>query len=532
MKTAPGFPDAYQQFVEGGWLSLSGSAEFGGQGLPFILGLAVQEMIDSANMSFGLCPILTSGAIDAIEVHAADDLKEKYLPKMISGEWTGTMNLTEPQAGSDVGALTNKAEPVGDGTYRIKGQKIFITFGDHDMAENTIHLVLARLPDAPIGTRGISLFLVPKYFVNDDGSLGERNDAKCVSLEHKLGIHASPTCVMAYGDDSDGAIGWLVGAENRGMAAMFTMMNSARLNVGLQGVAIAERAFQQALTFSQERRQGKPVGKQHDQKDMVPIIEHADVRRNLMTMKAYTEAARAICYLNAINIDRARALDGDAAADAQLMVDFLTPISKAWSTDIGVEMASIGVQIHGGMGFIEETGAAQHLRDSRIAPIYEGTNGIQAMDLVSRKLPLKDGELVKDVLDRINDLGADLQSSDDDALVAIGTGLATVLPAARQATEFLSERLRQNPQDALGGATPYCRLMGVLLGGYLLAVQAKAAQDRQAAGDDDPFLKAKIETAAFFAENLLPEILGLKGAVTAGADRLFALDADALGSAA
>lgn len=529
--TASGFKEAYQSYVESGWLSVAGSPEFGGQGMPGSLAFAVNEMVFSANMSFGLCPMLSNGAVEAIEAHGSDHLKETYLPKMISGEWTGTMNLTEPQAGSDVGALKSKAvpNPNGDGTYLIKGQKIFITFGDHDMAENIIHLVLARLPDAPAGTKGISLFLVPKFLLNDDGTPGERNDAYAIALEHKLGIHASPTCVMAYGEDSDGAIGYLIGEENRGMAAMFTMMNNARLNVGIQGVAIAEAAYQHALAFSQDRKQGRAPGTAATESDA--IIVHPDVRRNLMLMKSLAEASRAICMLNAGELDRARALDDkDAAALAKARADFLTPISKGWSTDIGVEVASIGVQIHGGMGFIEETGAAQYLRDARILPIYEGTNGIQFIDLVMRKLPMADGGIADGFFGEIAEVADALANHADQRLAETAPNLTAALAAAREATAHIQERAKQNPDEVLAGATAYGTLMGQLFGGWLLAKKALIADAEGADQHGDAFVAARIETALFFAGQILPQVSAGAAAVKGATGGLFALDAIALGA--
>src|SRR5688572_12075870 len=389
--TPPGWKEAYAQYVAGGWNGLGAPAHWGGQELPQVVATAAAEIWDSANLAFGLCPLLTHGAIDALEAQGSEALKRTYLPKMVTGEWTGTMNLTEPHAGSDLGALKTRAERQLDGTYRIFGTKIFITYGDHEMTDNIIHLVLARLPDAPPGTRGISLFLVPKYLVNPDGSLGARNDVVCAGVEHKLGIHASPTCVMKYGE-KDGAVGYLVGEENRGLNVMFIMMNAARLAVGVQGVALAERATQRAIAYAQERKQGR--GPTARGGDMAPIIEHPDIRRNLMTMKALTQAARAICLVTARETDISRrAKDAAERAAAANRVALLTPVAKAFSTDIGCEVASIGVQVHGGMGFIEETGAAQTYRDARILPIYEGTNGIQALDLVTRKLPLEGGKV-------------------------------------------------------------------------------------------------------------------------------------------
>ncbi len=521
VKTAAGFVEAYHAFVEQGWPSVAGDPNYGGQGLPQALAMAVLEMLDSASMSFSLCPMLTNGAVEALEAHGSDAIKQKYLPKLVSGEWTGTMNLTEPHAGSDVGALRSKAVPQGDGTYRVTGTKIFITYGDHDMAENVLHLVLARLPDAPAGTRGISLFLVPKFLVNDDGSLGERNDAKAVGVERKLGINASPTCVMAYGDGGEGAIGWLIGEENRGLNAMFTMMNNARLSVGMQGVGVAESAFQKALDYAQERRQGRSLREQNDE-DMVPIIAHADVRRMLLMMKSITEAARALCYLNAIEIDRAGALeDEDARMLSRARADLYTPISKAWSTDMGVEIASIGVQVHGGMGFIEETGAAQFMRDARIAPIYEGTNGIQAIDLVTRKLPMKNGEIVEGVFAEIDDTIKALAQTNDSRLDMLGNDLKAALTHGREATDYMLTRMAQSRDDVFAGATAYTRMMGILLGGWLMGKKALAAH---VAKDLDPaFVKARIETALFFAEQVLPDVASCAEAAQSGAARIYAL---------
>ncbi len=524
--TPPGYADAYTQWVEGGWGSIAANPEYGGQGLPLALSAALQEMWNAACLSFGLCPILSQGVIEALTAHGTDDQRAKYLPKLVSGEWTGTMNLTEPQAGSDLNALKAKAVPQDDGTYRITGTKIYITYGDHDLTENIIHLVLARLPDAPAGTRGISLFLVPKFFVNDDGSLGERNDAKCIGLEEKLGIHGSPTCVMSYGEEG-GAVGYLIGQENKGLACMFTMMNNARLLVGVQGVAIAERAYQQALAYAMDRKQGRPAGMEIPAGEMGPIIGHPDVRRMLMTMKSLTEAARAVCYANAVAIDQADEGSDDAAkAAGQARADLLTPIAKAWSTDIGVEVASIGVQIHGGMGFIEETGAAQHYRDARITPIYEGTNGIQAIDLVSRKLPLGDGAVVKAYLAEIRETAETAAAHNDADLNIAGHALADALDALEEATDWMLDTGKSNVQDCLAGATPYARLFGNVAGGHYLTKGALAAVE----SPDDSYLASKKATARFFAENTLPSCTGLLTPATAGATSLFALDEQQLGA--
>lgn len=505
-----GFADAYRKWVEGGWGSLAASPDFGGQGLPVALSVAMQEMWNAACMSFGLCPILSQGSIEALTAHGTDEQKQLYLAKLISGEWTGTMNLTEPQAGSDLNALKAKAIPQGDGTYRISGTKIFITYGDHDMTDNIVHLVLARLPDAPAGTRGISLFLVPKFLVNADGSLGARNDAYCIGLEEKLGIHGSPTCVMSYGENG-GAVGTLIGEENRGLACMFTMMNNARLLVGTQGVAIAEAAYQHALAYAKERKQGRPLGSDLAAGEMAPIIEHPDIRRMLLTMKAMTEASRAICYATAVAIDGAHA--GDKREEAQARADLLTPIAKSFSTDAGVETASIGVQIHGGMGFIEETGAAQFLRDARILPIYEGTNGIQAIDLVTRKLPLGNGDVARAFIEEMRDTAKEARSSNDKLMTGIGAALDDALDTLDKATDYMLANLKSSPNDCLAGATPYLRLFGTAAGGHYLT---RAAMGNGAA--------ARREIAQFYAANILPAVHGLLAPATAGAESLFACD--------
>jgi len=526
-----GFKEAYLGFVAAGWNGITGSVDFGGQGLPHAVGLAVQEMWQASNMAFGLCPLLSQGAIEALTAHGTPDQKRLYLPKLVSGEWTGTMNLTEPQAGSDVGALKTKAVKQADGTYKITGTKIFITWGEHDAAENIIHLVLARLPDAPPGTRGISLFLVPKFLLKDDGTPGVRNDLRCVGLEHKLGIHGSPTCVMSFGDNG-GATGFLIGNENKGMSAMFTMMNAARLNVGVQGVAIAERSFQQALAFARERKQGKPFGLQHETLEMSPIIFHADVRRMLLTQKAIAEAGRAICLANAVAIDEARHGETPAVrAAANARQELLTPLSKAWCTDMGVEAASLGVQVHGGMGFIEETGAAQHYRDARIAPIYEGTNGIQAIDLLGRKLSLEGGETIRRFLGEIAQTATITEVAPSHALQSIGRELARAHRATESATAWLQERMRTSPNEALPGAGPYLRMLGTLAAAHFLARGALTASDSLAAGDTDKaFLSARIATTQFFTEQLLPQAEGLLGPITRGAAGPFALSGDEIGA--
>jgi acyl-CoA dehydrogenase len=512
----PGWKDLYQNWIAGGWNSLTGSEDYGGQGLPTLLSVAALEMWNSGSLAFGIGPTLTMGAVEALEKHATDDLKAKYLEKLITGEWMGTMNLTEPQAGSDLNALKARAEPVGDGTYRIFGQKIFITYGEHDFTDNIIHLVLARLPDAPAGTRGISLFLVPKFFVGDDGALGARNDAFCSGLEHKLGIHASPTCTMIYGDgkfgDSPGAIGWLVGEENRGLACMFTMMNNARLAVGMQGVAIAETAYQKALAYARDRTQGRAPG--HKGEGMSPIIDHPDVARMLMTMKALTQGARAISYCCAEALDMARVSEGEEATAWSERAGLITPIAKAFSTDIGMEVASLGVQVHGGMGFIEETGAARLLRDARIAPIYEGTNGIQAIDLVMRKLPLSGGAAVNKL---IADFKADAEAAracNAPSLAGVADHLDRAIVDLETATGYLQSAIADGRQtDALTGATPYLRLFGLTATTAMLARGALADMDApQAAG--------RAALARFAAIHLAPETAGLAVTVTTGADSL------------
>jgi butyryl-CoA dehydrogenase len=508
--TAPGWKDAYKAWTQAGWNALPGPVEYGGQGLPTLLNSACVEMWNAASMAFGIGPVLTMGAIEALVQHGSDDLKSRYLEKLVSGEWTATMNLTEPQAGSDLAVLRSRAEPAGDGTYRITGQKIFITYGEHDLTDNIIHLVLARLPDAPAGTRGISLFLVPKFLPD-----GSRNDVRCHSIEHKLGIHASPTCTMIFGDNG-GAVGWLVGEENRGLNCMFTMMNNARLAVGLQGVAIAERAYQQALGYANERKQGRAIGAVEG---MSPIAVHPDVQRNLLTMKALTAAARAICYMTAEAIDRAH-LEEDPARrkKAHERASLLTPVAKAFSTDIGMEVASIGVQVHGGMGFIEETGAAQHYRDARIAPIYEGTNGIQAIDLVVRKLPLSGGETVRAQIAAMRATVARLMKEGTPAFGATAARLRDTIESLDRATSHLLQSLSSNAQgEALAGATPYLRLFALAQGGTALAEMALAANALMAGGDGDPAHAGRIALCRFFAENIAVGAGGLENTVLNGA---------------
>jgi len=441
--TAPGWPDAYKRWTEAGWNAVSGPEAFGGQGLPLAVNAACTEIWSASNIAFGLCPLLTLSAIEALDAHGSEELKRLYLAKLVSGEWTGTMQLTEPQAGSDVGALRSRAERMADGTYRLKGTKIFITYGEHDMTDNIVHFVLARLPDAPAGTRGISLFLVPKFLVNADGSLGSRNDIYASGVEHKLGMHASPTCTMTMGDHG-GAIGYLIGEENQGMRCMFTMMNQARLGVGLEGVGIADRAYQQALAYAQERRQGRAVDHAGDGSD--PIIVHPDIKRTLLQMRAMTAAARSICYATAVALDVSfRASDAKVRAEAAARGALLTPIAKAFSTDIGNEVAYLGVQVHGGMGFIEETGAAQHSRDARITSIYEGTNGIQSIDLVTRKLAAQGGASVWALLDELSAIVKQVEASNDPAFGTTGVKLREALGALERSSRWLLERVTSAP---------------------------------------------------------------------------------------
>ncbi|WP_347265269.1 acyl-CoA dehydrogenase [Nitrobacter sp.] len=516
--TAPGWADAYRRWTAAGWNAVSGPEDFGGQGLPLAINAACTEIWSAANTAFGLCPLLTLSAIEALAAHGSGALKAIYLEKLVSGEWTGTMQLTEPQAGSDVGALRSRAERASDGSYRIFGTKIFITYGDHDMTDNIVHFVLARLPDAPDGTRGISLFLIPKFLVGADGSLGARNDIHASSIEHKLGIHGSPTCTMTMGDGG-GAIGYLIGEENRGMRCMFTMMNQARLCVGLEGVGIAERACQQALAYARERRQGRAAGTSDG---MSPIIAHPDVKRMLMQMRALTAAARAICYATAVSLDMAaRAADPDVRTAAAARGALLTPIAKAFSTDIGNEVASLGIQVHGGMGFIEETGAAQHYRDARITSIYEGTNGIQAIDLVTRKLAADDGAAISALLAELSDTVKRVEASNDPAFGTTGERLRDALGSLERAGKWLLERLASSPNDALAGATPYLRLFGSALGGCKLAEEALAAGESGAQLGDP---RRHVTLARFFAETIAVQAPALERTVIDGADAVNCAD--------
>ena len=511
VKVPESFKEAYAKYVESGWSTLAAPTDYGGQGLPLALSNAVTEMMNS-NIGFQLCPMLSNGGMEALAAHASDEQKDTYLSKIVSGEWSATMNLTEPHAGSDVGNIRAQATPRDDGSYLIRGTKIYITYGDHDMSDNIVHLVLARTPGAPEGTKGISLFLVPKFLVNDDGSLGARNDVACIGLEEKLGIHASPTCVMAFGEN-DGAVGWLVGAENRGMACMFTMMNNARLHVGLQGVGVAERATQHALAYALERKQGRAPGAGKDDNEAVAIINHPDVRRMLISMRTMTEAARGICYENAVMADLAHTSGDDAA---QAKYDLLTPISKAFSTDIANEVAALGVQVHGGMGFIEETGAAQHVRDARILTIYEGTNGIQAIDLVGRKLPLGNGGVVRAYIGEMRETAEMCRQSNHPVLTQVAGELGDAIDALETATDWLLDRLKSSPKDTLAGATPYLRLFGLAAGGHYLAKGALAATQEETL--DPAFVNRKLSSIRFFGSNMLTACGGLAASVMAGND--------------
>ncbi len=523
--TAPeGFAEAYRQFTAAGWNGLAASPDYGGQGLPHCIALPLQEMWNSANMAFCLCPMLTTGVQEALTHHGSQALLDTYMPKLVSGEWTGTMNLTEPQAGSDLSAVRTRAVPDGR-HYRIRGTKIFITWGEHDMAENIVHLVLARLPDAPEGVKGISMFVVPKYLVNADGSRGARNDIRCVSIEHKLGIHGSPTCVLAYGD-RDGAIGDLVGEPNRGLEYMFTMMNHARLGVGMEGVALAERAYQHALEYARTRVQGRAIGQKGG--DRVTIIHHPDVRRMLMTMRARTEAMRALGYLAAGELDRAkRHPDAAVRARHQARLDLLTPVVKGWCTELAVEMASLGVQVHGGMGFIEETGAAQYLRDARITTIYEGTTGIQANDLIGRKVGAEQGATALALVAEMRELDAALAAAGS-SFAGMRVSLSQAIDAMEAATRWLVDHYRAEPEAAAAVAVPYLKLFGAVAGGWLMARAALAAAARRdAPGADRAFLDAKLATARFYLEHLLPEAAALSHTVTRGATSTLALEPEA-----
>ena len=502
--TPPGFKDAYKKFIDSSWGTISGLPEYGGQGLPRTLAVMIQELWNSANMSFSLCPMLTQGAIEAINQHGTESQKKRYLPKLLTGEWSGTMNLTESQAGSDVGALNSSAIKNDDGSYGIKGTKIYITFGEHDMSENIIHLVLARIEGAPKGNKGVSLFIVPKFLTNDSTNEIKRNDLKCIGLEKKLGIHASPTCVMSFGE-KDRAKGYLLGQENNGLACMFTMMNNARLNVGMQGVGIAERALQQSIIYARERKQGKDYN--NNESISVAIIKHPDVSKMLLRMKTLTEAARALCYDNAIAIDLSESHPSKIVRERyKLKADLLTPVSKSWSTDIGVEVASLGIQVHGGMGFIEETGVAQYYRDSRIAPIYEGTNGIQAIDLVMRKLSLSDGDGVKNLIIEFEDVLSLCVKEKDNNFVLISQAFSEAIENLKLATYQLSKRIKANENySVLFLASNYLELLAIVSGAYYLIRGAISSKDDENKG----FAQSKKDMAVFFSSQILTNTAGL-----------------------
>jgi alkylation response protein AidB-like acyl-CoA dehydrogenase len=533
--TTPGFKEAYQQYCEGGWQSLQHPADFGGQGLPKTIGAACGEMLNSANMSFALCPMLTDGAIEALLTAGSDELKATYLEKLISGEWTGTMNLTEPQAGSDLAAVRTRAEPQADGTYKVFGTKIYITYGEHDMAENIIHLVLARVQGAPEGVKGISLFVVPKFMVNKDGSLGARNDVHCVSIEHKMGIKASPTAVLQYGDgmagsiaDSTGpgAVGFLVGQENRGLEYMFIMMNAARYAVGVQGVAIAERAYQKAVTFSRDRVQSRPVD--GSMKTSAPIIHHPDVRRMLMTMRAYTEGCRAMATVAAAAYDASHHHpDADTRKDNLAFYEFLVPLVKGFSTEMSLEVTSLGVQVHGGMGFIEETGAAQYYRDAKILTIYEGTTAIQANDLIGRKTGRDGGQTAKSIAAQIAHTEDDLRKSGSANAVAVAARLSAARQAFLEVIDFVVSGAKASPNAVFAGSVPYLMLTGNLVAGWQMGRALLAAEAELAKGHEVVFMQSKITTARFYADHILTQVPGMRDSIVDGADSVTELALDA-----
>ncbi|MDO9235134.1 MAG: acyl-CoA dehydrogenase [Aquabacterium sp.] len=527
---SPGFKEAYHALAEAGWQGLQQPVEYGGQGLPKTIGAACIEQMTAANLSFSLCSILTGGAIEALLTGGSEDLKSRYIPKMIEGAWTGTMNLTEPQAGSDLALVRSKAVPQGDGTYRVSGQKIFITFGEHDMSENIVHLVLARTPDAPEGVKGISLFVVPKFMVNEDGSLGKRNDVYCASIEEKLGIKASPTAVLVFGDGKgevgEGAIGYIVGEENRGLEYMFIMMNAARFDVGMQGIGLSERAYQHAAAYAKDRVQSRPVD--GSQPGSAAIIHHPDVKRMLLTMRALTEGARAMALVGAAAYDTAHHHpDAAVAKQAQTLYDFFVPLIKGFSTENSVEIASLGVQVHGGMGFIEETGAAQYYRDARILPIYEGTTAIQANDLIGRKTSRDGGAFAKAIAAQIADTEGQLIARSS----AAGQKLATQLKASResflQVVDFVVGNVKTNPNAVFAGSVAYLMLTANLVAGWQMARALMVAEDKLAAGEDVPFMKAKIATARFYGDHILARITSLRDTVLDGGDSVSGLDLDA-----
>ena len=523
--TTPGFKEAYQQYCEGGWQSLQHPADFGGQGLPKTIGAACGEMLNSANMSFALCPMLTDGAIEALLTAGSDALKATYLEKLISGEWTGTMNLTEPQAGSDLAAVRTRAEPLADGTYKVFGTKIYITYGEHDMAENIVHLVLARVQGAPEGVKGISLFVCPKFMVNKDGSLGARNDVHCVSIEHKMGIKASPTAVLQYGDHG-GAIGFLVGEENRGLEYMFIMMNAARYAVGVQGISIAERAYQKAVQFSRDRVQSRPVD--GSMRTSAPIIHHPDVRRMLMTMRAYTEGCRAMATVAAAAYDASHHHpDADTRKDNLAFYEFLVPLVKGFSTEMSLDVTSLGVQVHGGMGFIEETGAAQYLRDAKILTIYEGTTAIQANDLIGRKTGRDGGQTAKGIAAQIANTEAELRQNGSANAVAMATRLKAAREAFLDVVDFVVAGAKTSPNAVFSGSVPYLMLAGNLVAGWQMARALLVAQDQLTHGDDAVFMQSKITTARFYADHILTKIPGLRDSIVDGAGSVTELALDA-----
>jgi alkylation response protein AidB-like acyl-CoA dehydrogenase len=523
--TTPGFKEAYQQYCEGGWQSLQHPADFGGQGLPKTIGAACGEMLNSANMSFALCPMLTDGAIEALLTAGSDELKATYLEKLISGEWTGTMNLTEPQAGSDLAAVRTRAEPQADGTYKVFGTKIYITYGEHDMAENIVHLVLARVQGAPEGVKGISLFVVPKFMVNKDGSLGARNDVHCVSIEHKMGIKASPTAVLQYGDHG-GAVGFLVGEENRGLEYMFIMMNAARYAVGVQGIAIAERAYQKAVTFSRDRVQSRPVD--GSMKTSAPIIHHPDVRRMLMTMRAYTEGCRAMATVAAAAYDASHHHpDADTRKDNLAFYEFLVPLVKGFSTEMSLEVTSLGVQVHGGMGFIEETGAAQYYRDSKILTIYEGTTAIQANDLIGRKTGRDGGQTAKGIAAQIANTEADLLKSGSANAKAVAARLKAAREAFLNVVDFVVAGAKASPNAVFAGSVPYLMLTGNLVAGWQMGRALLVAEAELAKGNEAVFMQSKITTARFYADHILTKVPGMRDSIVEGADSVTELALDA-----
>ncbi|MDR5737799.1 MULTISPECIES: acyl-CoA dehydrogenase [unclassified Caballeronia] len=524
VRTTPGFRDAFRQFGEGGWQGVVHPSEFGGQNLPKLIATACMEMLNSANLSFALCPLLTDGAIEALLTAGTDEQKARYLPKFIAGVWTGTMNLTEPQAGSDLALVRTRAEPQGDGTYKLFGTKIFITYGEHDMAENIVHLVLARTPDAPEGVKGISLFIVPKFMVNDDETLGARNDVHCVSIEHKLGIKASPTAVLQFGDHG-GATGYLIGEENRGLEYMFIMMNAARFAVGMQGVGVSERAYQQAVAYAKERVQSRPVD--GSAKEAVTIIHHPDVRRMLATMRAYTEGTRALAYVAAAHSDVAHAHPDEAQRKKhQAVYEFLVPIVKGFSTEVSVDVASIGVQVHGGMGFIEETGAAQYYRDARILPIYEGTTAIQANDLIGRKTVRDGGAAAQLLLAHIDQTIAALAEVEGQPFRSMHRHLSAGALSLGRSVEFIVAKFKSDPNAVFLGSVPYLRLAGIVLCGWQMARAMLVSHARRA--DDESFHTAKIATAQFYAEHVLSLAPGLEAAIISanGSEGVLALNED------